>query len=206
MTLHPQPPGTVVLPAEHRIDIILEEYRALYALVTFRMATLDRRIPIAWAGVATLLLTLVQVGIDGQTVILWSVPLALQWFFNATVVHARSFEDVLRRIDEIERLVNHLAGDDLLVFQSQHPSQGRRVGGRTGSDTVVAVYLTALTMIGASCYLARATPALPASLRPLFLLYVAGILVLLTARLAAFTKYRYRRHGDSAGPTPIRLR
>jgi hypothetical protein len=137
-----------------KIDLLLEEYRVLYTLVPFRMTSLDRRVPIATAALATFLGSIAAVPPASQAIFLIGLPLAQVWLVRTTVNHARSFEDVLRRIDEIERRVNELAGEELLVFQSRHPSSGRATGGRTGMETVWTVYTTALLMLAACVYLA----------------------------------------------------
>lgn len=53
----------------------------------------------------------------------------------------------MRRIDEIERAINFIAGEELLVFQSHHPNQSRSTAGRTGGITVVAVSSGAFAML-----------------------------------------------------------
>src|SRR5882724_10094282 len=140
--------------SQRAIDLLMEEYRVLYTLVTFRMTSLDRRVPIATAALATFLGSIAAVPPASQSIFLIGLPLAQVWLVRTTVNHARSFEDVLRRIDEIERRVNSLAGEELLVFQSRHPSSGKATGGRTGMETVWTVYTTALLMLAACVYLA----------------------------------------------------
>jgi len=128
-------PGT-----EHRVDILMEEYRVLYTLVTLRLTSLDRRVPLAGASLAAFLGSVTVLPRDAQLVFLFGLPVALVWFLRATVNHARSAEDLLRRIEEIEREINRLCGEELLAFQSRHPSRGRQVGGQTTTESVKTVF------------------------------------------------------------------
>ena len=113
------------------------------------MGALDRRVPVAGVTLAGSLAGLVALPKLAQTLVLVGLPVALIWLVRTTISHARSFEDLLRRIESIEREVNGLAGRDLLLFQSRHPRRGRTVGGRTGSETVLATLLMAGLFIGA---------------------------------------------------------
>ncbi|MEM1329695.1 MAG: hypothetical protein AAGG07_03955 [Planctomycetota bacterium] len=81
---------------------------------------------------------------------LLGVPLSLVWFVRTTINHARSFEDCLRRIESIERAVNDRVGEDLLCFQSTHPSRGRQIGGRTSAVTIETT-ITISAVLLASC-------------------------------------------------------
>lgn len=144
----------VMVSRSTRIEIVLHEYDNLYGLVTFRMASLDRRAPI---GAATLVASLGVVGVlppVTQHVFLVAVPLALIWFLRTSINHARSFEDVLSRLAEIERFVNEKAGVELLAFQSRHPSRRTAMGGRTGRETVLSVYTICLVFLASNGYLA----------------------------------------------------
>src|SRR4051812_30540686 len=93
---------------ELELNALFEEYRALYSIATFRMTALDRRMPVTAGAMAAVLSGLDVVSRDSQLLLLLGAPLALVWFVRTTVNHARSFEDVLRRIEQIERLVNDL--------------------------------------------------------------------------------------------------
>jgi hypothetical protein len=143
-----QPIGPVEL-----IDILFEEYNAMYRLAEFRLASLDRRALVAWAALTAFLTTFSALNHDAQLALLLGIPMALVWLLRTTINHARSFEDALRRLDEIERHVNRLAGADLLAFQSRHPSRGAAVGGRTGTETVLTVLATGLVMLGSCAFL-----------------------------------------------------
>lgn len=182
---------------QRKIGVLLEEYRALYTLVTFRMTSLDRRVPIATAALATFLGSISAVPPASQTIFLLGLPLAQVWLVRTTINHARSFEDVLRRIDEIERRVNTLAGEELLVFQSRHPSGGRATGGRTGVETVRTVYSSSLLMLGACGYLASVNFADP---RVLIVYWAAcGLIgVQLTVSILLLKRYRYLKDRSTA--------
>lgn len=176
-----------------RINILLREYDALYALVTFRMASLDRRIPLIGATLTAFLSSLVVLPAPAQAVLLLEVPAVLIWFLRTTATHACSFEDVLRRIEEIELSVNALAGVTLLQFQSRHPSRRKRVGGRTGAETVMSTFFASLLMLAACAYLACAAAAFgPVGLRAyaLYLAVIAGVLVRVVVE---WRRYRYAK-------------
>jgi hypothetical protein len=138
--------------AEFILNGLFEEYRALYGLVVFRMTALDRRAPVTAGALLTAVAALDAFPAGSQYLILLSLPVALLWFVRTTVNHARSFEDVLRRIEEIEKAVNAIVGDRVMRFQSTHPSRGRRTGGRTGQESVAAVIATSLVLLAAAGY------------------------------------------------------
>ncbi len=141
------------LCARDQVEILLAEYNALYGLVTFRMTSLDRRAPIAGATLAASLASITVLPAAAQPLLFAGLPIALVWFLRTTVNHARSFEDVLTRLAEIETRLNRAAGTELVSFQTRHPSRGRAVGGRTGTETVVAVFVTCVTLLAATTYL-----------------------------------------------------
>lgn len=176
--------------AARSIDILMEEYKALYGLVTFRMSSLDRRVPIASAALATFLGGIAAMPPASQAIFLIGLPLAQLWLVRTTINHARSFEDVLRRIDEIERQVNALAGEPLLLFQSRHPSGGHATGGRTGAETVKTVFTSSVLMLGACVYLASMHPGLAPFLDAYGV--ACGVIGLhLSLSMLALRRYRY---------------
>lgn len=140
---------------------LFEEYRVLYGLAVFRMNALDRRVPVAGGMLAAFVGGLTTLPQNAQLMVLVGLPAALVWFMRATVNHARSFEDVLRRIEEIEREVNRLLEKNVLRFQSRHPSGRSEVGGRTGRETTGAALATILLLLIACAYQYRLT--MPAS-------------------------------------------
>lgn len=140
-------------PPVDPMPLLLKEYDALYGLVLFRMASLDRRAPIAGATLAASLATLSVLPEEIRTLFLLGLPAALVWFFRTTTNHARSFEDVLARLAEIEVAINTATGAEVLVFQSRHPSRNQAVGGRTGRETVGAAFGTCVLLLLAAVYL-----------------------------------------------------
>lgn len=144
------------LSVRDRIDVLLAEYGTMYALAEFRMNSLDKRVPAAGAAMVAFLGGVPAVPQSTAWLLLVVIPASLIWFLRTTVNHARSFEDAIRRIEEIERELNALAGAVLVRFQSTHPSKGRAVGGRTGAETVLAVLLASFILLGASLVLASA--------------------------------------------------
>jgi len=130
-----------------RIQILLEEYRSLNALLLFRLAAMDRRLPVSAGIITAAIASMFAVPAESRTALLFVVPSALFWLVRSTAQHARAKEDHLRRIDELERAINSIAGEELLVFQSQRPSGSRVTAGRTGGITVVAVSSGALAML-----------------------------------------------------------
>lgn len=130
-----------------RIRVMLEEYRALYSLLVFRLNTMEQRLPIIAALLSATLGGASSLPHDVQPLVFMALPPALVWFLRTTLGHARSKQDVKSRIDEIERAVNRLIGEELLAFQSRHPSRGRIVAGRSGRELVLSVYLAALALL-----------------------------------------------------------
>ncbi len=175
----------------------MEEFRVLYSLVTFRMASLDRRIAIAWAGLGAFVGSFLAANEVGKYVLLLSLPPALVWLLRTTVNHARSFEDVLRRIDEIERAVNGIADENLLAFQSRHPSRFLMVGGRTGMETVHAVYVTCLVLLVASSSLFALAMTAPVMTIVGYGIYAMLVATLLFVHVRKLRAYRYEKRGDS---------
>lgn len=134
------------------VAALFEEYRAVYGLALFRLGALDQRIPIAGGMLAAFVGGLVALPPSSQLLLLLGLPVALIWFMRATINHARSFEDALRRIEAIGREVNRLLGHEALSFQSRHPSGNREVGGRTGRETTLAVLAATLVLLAACGY------------------------------------------------------
>lgn len=179
--------------ATRAIEVGTEEFRALYALVSLRLTSLDRRVPVAVASVGALLSGLAVLPRPSQLVLLAAIPIGLIWFLRATVNHARSAEDVLRRIEELERRINDLVGDELLGFQSRHPSRGRCVGGRTAAESVRSVFGACLVVMGACLFLAHETSGADR----LWLAGYAGYAGVITGYLiwcmVGLRRYRYRK-------------
>jgi hypothetical protein len=175
-----------------------EEYRALYGLVEFRMSALDRRVPVTAAAFAGGVASIQAVPAESQLILYLGLPIALFWFMRTTVNHARSFEDVLRRIEEIEHAVNQLLGNKVLRFQSTHPSRHRRVGGRTGHESVLAVLTTVELLLAAVAFQVThgfTTASVSTWFYLGFLTVIAGTTGKQVVRLARYT-YLPKVNGD----------
>lgn len=176
---------------EQSIQIILEEYRALYGLLQYRLASIERRVPAAGIALAATLGGILLLPPAAQIVILVGLPITLYWFVWTTVTHAQSFEDLVRRIEEIEKAVNDLTGEQLLLFQSSHPSR-RRSGGRTGARSVAAVTVGCGAVLVACIFLAtEILDELP--YRYAYTFYALGVLGLIVAAAVRLRRYRYTK-------------
>jgi len=192
---------TSALSPRDRIQILLEEYRALYGLAEHRMAALERRVPILGAALTGFVASVAVMPGLFQLGIAISLPLALVWFVQTTVNHARSLEDLFRRIEEIERGVNELAGVELLGFQSSHPSRGKAVGGRVGTGTTWTVAAGASLLLAACFYLVSTTEGIGGYARVGVLGYIAISTLSVIAQLWSLRRYRYERQS----PGPLRI-
>lgn len=191
-----QPPTSArdhAVTIETRIEILLEEYRALYSLLTFRLTAMDRRLPVIGGTLAGILGSTTAMPDSTRVAFLLGLPIALLLLFLSTVQHARSKEDHLRRIDEIERLVNGLVGEELLVFQSRHPNKARYTGGRTGFGSVLAILSTCLLMLAGCVYTIQASrlnSTVELASYAAYSVVCAAIMLAATRRLH---HYRYQR-------------
>jgi hypothetical protein len=175
---------------------IYEEYRAVYELALFRLNALDKRAPLTVAAFAGVLVSVQSLPASAQLLILLFLPPSLVWLMRTTVNHARSFEDALRRIEWLELSTNQRLGSEVLGFQSRHPSRGREVGGRTGTETVLAVLGSILLLLVVSTYQMQVTQLLPANAR---WVYDAGLIViaaLCVAQRLSLRRYRYHPATD----------
>ena len=178
------------LDRETAIELLLGEYRAMYQLAEFRMASLDRRVPAAGATIVAFLGVLPLMPEQSKLILLFVVPASLIWFVRTTINHARSFEDTLRRIEWLERKANELAGEALLGFQSRHPSRVLAVGGRTSVETIGAALLAA-TLILLSCLaIANTTLNELPLLWLVYYAYIAAIALHLIACIIGWRRYR----------------
>ena len=176
----------------------MEEYKALYSLVVYRMTSLEQRLPLAGALIAAALSSVPSLPKATQTLALLGLPVVLFLILQSTVNHARSFEDVLRRIEDIEKDVNKIAKRTLLSFQSRHPSRHRAVGGRTGTLSVRWILITNLLLYGMALGLFWGL-ILPMRFFLGYSAFIAGMSVLSLAEVYMLSKYRYRKtgHDDS---------
>lgn len=172
----------------------MEEYRALYALATFRMAALDRRVPLAATALIAVLVGALSLPTPAQIVVLIALPLGAVWSVATAITHARSFEDALRRIEEIESRVNELAGSELLVFQSRHPSRATTVGGRTSRDSIRAVLAASILTVLACLWAVAAMDQI--------VLIRIGLIAYCTAAAVALALLPWRLRGYEYRPSP----
>lgn len=190
-----------VVTLETRIQILLEEYRMLYSLLTFRLAAMERHIPAIGAVLVAVLGSAPAMPKETQFALLAALPIALAWLFLATVQHARSKEDHIRRIDEIERLVNQLAGQELLVFQSRHPNRARLAGGRTGQASILSTLIVCLVLLLACSQSMSTLRALPNGNEVnLYELYLSGLALVMLIAAMRLSRYRYKRPPQRAAP------
>lgn len=192
--------GSPQFTVEHKLQVLLAEFDALYELVTFRMSSLEKRLPIVGSIFAAIVATVTVIPENGRNMFLLGLPLVLILFMRTTVNHARSFEDVLRRIDEIERAINGMAREQLLAFQSRHPSKGRAVGGRTGMESVIAVFVVCLMVLGGCVYLfaPQHASAQDINVYRVYCAVSAGYLLYLVIHLRSY-KYIKQNHQPNPG-------
>lgn len=189
------------LTRNDRVRILLEEYRALYGLLTFRLSAMDRRLPIAGGALGAVLGSATAMPPDTKLAFLLGLPVGLLWLVLSTAQHGRSKEDHLRRIDEIERLVNQLAGEELLVFQSRHPNKRKVTAGRSGFGTVVAVLSTSWIMLAAcGVLITLPSPLLPPPWLVTYAGYLACTGATMTLAVVRLRAYRYRRSPPGIRP------
>jgi len=189
-------PATALNAAE-RIGVMFEEYRALYGLLSFRLAAVDQHLPLVAGALMAVVSSIDALPPHPQIAALLAVPVAIAWWMRMTVAHARSKEDVLRRIDEIERLVNQLAGEELLAFQSRHPNRRSVVGGRTGISAVSSVFALSLAGLLGCLAAVMQRPALPPHLIAAYIAYI-GLAVVDLVHVVN----RLRRYGYAKAPPP----
>ncbi len=184
-----------------QIDILLEEYRALHSLALYRIGSLERRVPVAGAvftgllGVASLTPGVLQLSL------LVALPIVAVLFVATTLNHVKSFEDLLRRIEVIERSVNGLAGADLMAFQSNHPSRRRHIGGRIGMGSAASVATASLLLIGLCASLYYASEPTHGIGGPLPILYGAFLIAATLSSLILTLRIKRYRSAPSNNPT-----
>jgi len=175
-----------------RVRVLLEEFRALYGLLSFRLAAVERSLPLTGGTLAAILSGSVTLAPEFQRVVLLAMPAAMLWLLRITCGQARAKEDVLRRIDEIERLVNQIAGEELLAFQSRHPSRRRVVSGRSGVSTVFGVL--SFCLIGVTTCAWLGLPLWPqGQMQAAYGLYIAAVAVDLVSSVWRLGRYSYRK-------------
>ena len=156
-----------------------------------RITSLDRRVPVAATGIIALLSALVLLPEEARLAALWTLPIVLVWLLRTTINHARSFEDAIRRIDQIEQKINGISGAELMRFQSRHPSKGCGVGGRTGLEAIGAIYALSLASLGVAAWLLGHW-VLEGGKLPVLLGVMACVAVYLSLLFIRAWRYRYR--------------
>lgn len=187
------------LSSRERIDVLLEEYRSLNALLLFRLTAMDRRLPVSFGFFAAAIASMFLLPFEARAAVLFVTPPALLWLVRSTVQHARAKEDHLRRIDEIERTINLLAGEDLLVFQSKHPNRSQVAAGRTGGITVISVSFGTLAMLILCLVLfLREADRIESWF---YAAFVAAVALDVVSAPFVLSRYRYRKpeYGDDSG-------
>lgn len=173
------------------IQVLLEEYRSLNALLLFRLSALDRRLPTSVGFTAATVAATLSLPVGSQIVVLILTPSAVLWMARTTNQHAKAKEDHLRRIGEIEQAVNELAGADLMVFQNRHPNRAKSTAGRSGTAAVVATAVGAILLL-TSCLVLfpAATGLFPYEL---YVVYVAVIGLDVVLGPIRLSRYRYEK-------------
>lgn len=167
------------------LTALLEEYRAMYELAIFRMTALDRRVPVTAGVFGVAVASLGAIPVSAQALLFLATPPALLWLMRTTVNHARSFEDVLRRIEQLEDAINHHVGEAALTFQSTHPSRRSHIGGRTSTESVAAVLISVLLILLLTAYQILLMPGIPQ--------YFTAAQMLLESIVALAALDQYRR-------------
>ena len=183
------------LPADAPLESLHQEYQALYGLVGLRIGLLERRSPVIGASLTAVLAGLTGIEGDARLFLLFAIPAALIWFARTTISHARSLEDLYRRIESLENAINDLHGSDTIGFQSSHPSR-RSSGGRTSRELVLAVLSWSLLLL-VGC---GALSGLEGAPRLLFIAYLLTVGIYLLVVTRAQLRYRYRSEGSRSGP------
>ena len=172
--------------------VLIEEYRAVYALVLYRLGALDQRTPIVAAVITGALASVASLPPHLQMALLVGLPASVLWFVRTTTNHARSLEDALRRIEQIEGEVNDQMHEKLLQFQSSHPSRGQEVGGRTGRESVETVLVTALLLLAGAAFIAWNIENIGTLVFNAYVTYLVVIAGLILNNYQSLRRYRYR--------------
>ncbi|MFN3194057.1 MAG: hypothetical protein ACE361_26345 [Aureliella sp.] len=192
------------LGAHQKVQVLLQEYNCLHQLLLFRLNALDRRLPTASGLLSVGLVSATALPLRAQTVVLVCMPLALLWLTRTTVQHAKAKEDNLRRIDEIERLVNAVAGQELMMFQSRHPNLGATPAGRSGNATVAATTFGSLVLVILCIAMFEQNVGLSIEL---YFAYAALCLVGIATAPLGLARYRYlKRPPEILSPRQFRWR
>ena len=104
-----------------------------------------------------------------------------------------------------EAAVNHIAGEELLAFQSRHPNRGRHVSGRSGGTTVFGVLSFCLTAVTACAWMA--IPLWPDWIvQVAYGAYVVSVATDVVATVWGLGRYVYRKAPAGTSPLFVGLR
>ena len=140
------------LSTSDEVSVILEEYRALYSLLTYRFSSIEKRVATAGILMSAVLGLLPTLPNESKIVFLFGAPLGLLYILRSTILHIRSLEDYFRLIEEAETRINKIAKKSLLRFQSGHPSK-KTPGGRGSQELLSFILLMSIGILIACGYL-----------------------------------------------------
>lgn len=191
------------VPLEERIKVLLDEYRALNQLLIFRLTTLERRVPTLGGALGVILGSIPVLPPEPQAISLVGLPATTAWFLLTTVSHARAKEDLLRRIDEIERSVNGIVGEELLAFQSRHPGRFASVSGRGGVTAILAVFSACLLLLFGCSILFQAIGHPLSGFGKLYEAYLALTAIAMAISIVGLSRYGYTKSPPQPPPPSV---
>lgn len=140
------------LSDKERASIVIEEYKALYSLLTFRFTAIERRVAFSAIIISSILGLLPKMELESKIIFLVGVPIAIVYLIRSTILHIRSLEDYFRKIEEAELRINEICSEQLMQFQSGHPSRGTP-GGRASQELLHFVLLMGVGILCACSFL-----------------------------------------------------
>lgn len=174
----------------------------MYSLLSFRLGVVDQRVPLTAGALMAAFGAVSSLPATSQVTLLLVIPVGIVWLMRLTATHNRSKEDVLRRIDEIERQINVLAGEELLTFQSRHPNRVEAVsGGRTGAGAAWSVLSLCVAGLLGCLALAIQGPFIHGAALALYLVYLFITFSDLVHVAIRLRRYRYEK--SVAGHPPV---
>lgn len=178
------------MDVKDKLTVLLSAHQTFYELYQIRLNAVEKRLPIGAIIVSALFGSLTVVSKDIQVLYLCGIPIALIYLTKTTITHLESFEDLLRRIEEIEKKINNIVGEKLLMFQSEHPSRGWTVAGRFGRDSINSVSILSIMVLVACVYiLYRMNYHL--IWQVLYYFYVSLVGLLIVIKRICLKKYKY---------------
>lgn len=173
----------------------------MHQLAEVRLNALDRRVPSIGGALTVFVGSVPLLPAASKLIVLWATPLSLIWLIRTTINHARSFEDAIRRIEQIELAINATASTNLMRFQSHHPSRGRYPGGRTAAETILAVLLGSLALLAVCAFLAVEQVGRDAAVVWSFFAYNAAVSAYMLFLVRIWRSYRYSEPSLEPPPT-----